>query len=238
MTEINGARIEVLKDYETMSYAAANHIGRLLTPSFNMLVPTGTTPEVTYAKLSEFNLSGVNLFNYDAYCEFTADKGFQLLDPEDPRGYQYYMAQKLPGKKSHFPGIENIEHRGAYDKIIAAYGGIDLALNAIGEDGHTFGFNFPGSSPDSKTRLVEVNQSTRQVNEKLTNAAVPQYAITTGLATGMEAKKVVVLVSGKRKAGILAHVIHGETSTEVPATILREHPDCTWFVDEAAAAAL
>jgi glucosamine-6-phosphate deaminase len=117
--------------------------------------------------------------------------------------------------RSFFPDETSAEHEGSYDEQIAAEGGIDLCLNAIGEDGHTFGFNSPGSAFDSRTRLVSVSEG-----------------------TGMSAKQVLVLVSGKRKAEILRRIMKGPISPDVPATILRQHPNCQWIVDEAAASRL
>ncbi len=244
---INGAALEVVSDYDALSKAAANHVFKLLaeSPTSSLLVPTGTTPEGLYAllaKQSPATFDGVTFYNLDEYCE-PADLGeYRLLLPSDERSYQSYMArhilQAMPGIRSFFPGIENIRKPGSYDKQIAENGGIDLAINAIGEDGHTFGFNLPGSEFDSVTRLITVNEGTRTVNERLTQSEVPEHAVSAGLATGLESREIVTLVSGERKAEILRRAIWDDVSPEIPATVLRQHPNHLFIVDQAAASKL
>ncbi len=247
MIEVASPQIEVVADYDMLSKRAAEHILSRLTaqPEYSLLVPTGTTPEGVYALLSkepQEKFDGLTIFNLDEYCVPTTDGGYTLLDQDDPRSYRTFMKQHLlgtlPNIKSHFPGIENAKQPGTYDEVIAAAGGIDLCLNTMGEDGHTFGFNFSDSSFDSVTRLVEVNESTKNVNAGLTGHDIPAYAVTTGLRTGMQSKEILVLVSGVRKADILKRVLQGDISEEVPATILRTHPNCKWIVDQAAASKL
>ena len=178
----------------------------------------------------------------DEYLVKSPAGDYAFLPPDDERSYHFYMQDRIlrqqRGVKSYFPSLENIDSPGSYDEIIQAHGGIDISLNAIGEDGHTFGFNMPGSSFSSKTRMVELNDDTKAVNEKLTGLATPQYAVTAGLETGMASREVLMLVSGKRKADMLKQIIHGEISDSVPATVLRKHPNCLWIVDEAAASEL
>jgi glucosamine-6-phosphate deaminase len=103
----------------------------------------------------------------------------------------------------------------------------------MGEDGHTFGFNFPGTSSYAKTRLVWITGRTRSNDKRLTGFETPDYAITLGLTTGMAAKEILFLFSGERKAEILRKVIYGpEIRQDIPATRLRDHPLCHWIVDE------
>jgi glucosamine-6-phosphate deaminase len=214
-------------------------------PGYTLLVPTGTTPEGFYALLAEqpsTTFDGVTFYNLDEYCEPDGKGGYKLLDPEDDRSYQYYMAQHVlnaqPSIRSVFPGIENVDEPGTYDKLIAANGGIDLAINSIGEDGHTFGFNIPGSTFDSVTHLTELNEGTRAVNQGLTGQAVPAHAISAGISTGMQARQVITLLTGERKADILRKAVWDNVSIEIPATILRTHPNHLFVIDEAAASKL
>jgi glucosamine-6-phosphate deaminase len=211
----------------------------------SLLMSAGTTPEGMYALLAEqppADFKDVTFYNLDEYCEPDAAGDYQLLDRGDPRSYQNYMARHLfyalPAARTFFPGAINAERPGTYDERIEENGGIDLAINSIGEDGHTFGFNLPGTEFDTKTHLVALNEGTKAVNERLTGAAVPDHAITTGLHTGMQARRVVTLVSGSRKAAILQRAVWDDISTAVPATILRRHPNHTFLVDQAAAANL
>jgi glucosamine-6-phosphate deaminase len=244
---INGARIEVASDYETLSQTAAKWVLSKVaqTPEAKLLVPTGTTPEGLYALLAEQRqetFDGATFFNLDEYCEPDSEDGYRLLDEEDPRSYRKYMLnhilKSLPTIRSFFPGIENVDMPGSYDRLISDSGGIDLAINSVGEDGHVFGFNIPGSAFDSVTRLIQLNESTRAVNEGLTGTTIPTHAISTGLATGLAAREVITLLSGARKADILRHAVWDVVSTAIPATVLRQHQNHTFIVDEAAASKL
>lgn len=243
---VNGIQIHIVKDYAELSRKAAAHIIQrvLANPKLSLLVPTGTTPEGVYGLLSQQpqTLKEAMFYNMDEYC-VKDDKGiYSFLPREDKKSYHYYMQHHLldalPRVKSFFPGLENIDQPGSYDQMIEEQGGLDFCLNAIGEDGHTFGFNLPGSSFSSVTRLMAINADTQDVNEKLTGFATPQYAVTVGLKTGMSAEEVLVLVSGKRKAGILKRVLNEDVTEDIPATVLRTHPHCSWIIDEDAASML
>ena len=245
--KINGLNIVMVNDYGEMCRLAAEMIMRRLRahPAMNLLVPTGSTPAGVYALLGKQRgnpLKQATLFNMDEYCT-QVDGHMVLLQKTHPASYRYYMEQHLFHQAlpaaNHFPGTENIEQEGAYDRRIRDSGGIGLCLNAMGEDGHTFGFNLPGTSFHSRTRLVKLNDETRGVNRKLTGLETPEYAITIGLLTGMESKEILFLVSGERKAGILQKVLCAkEPDPLIPATLLKRHHNCHWIVDEAAAALL
>ena len=240
---LNGIQIHIVKDYAELSRSAATLIMQRVqsNPKLSVLVPTGTTPEGVYTLLAQQGqkLKEAMFYNMDEYCVKSSDGVYTFLPSDDKRSYHYYMQhhllETLPAVKSYFPGLENIDQPGNYDQIIEKQGGLDFCLNAIGEDGHTFGFNLPGSSFSSVTRLVAINEDTQEVNEKLTGFATPQYAVTVGLKTGMSAEEVVVLVSGKRKAGILRKILYAEMTEKLPATLLKTHARCSWIVDEDAA---
>lgn len=244
---IKGITLTVTETYEeACSLAADMMLERIRTnPGMNLLVPTGSTPLGLYRILAEEHsdsLAQTTFFNMDEYCVMA--KGNITLIPEtDPASYRNYMQENLfdlvGTKASYFPGTENVQQEGYYDNLIEDAGGIDLCLNAMGEDGHTFGFNAPGTSFDSRTRLVKVNEETRGVNENLTGLATPEYAVTVGLSTGMKSREVLFLVSGERKADILQKVLSADAPTPgIPATVLRNHRGCHWIVDEKAAANL
>ena len=188
---INGAKIKIVKDYDSLSQTAANWVIDLLSqrPGASLLVPTGTTPEGMYSLLSEQSadtFQGVKFYNLDEYCVADQDS-YRFLDHNDDRSYRYYMSCKIlnaiPTIQSFFPEIDNIGTPGTYDKFIRANGGLDLAINSIGEDGHIFGFNIPGSEFDSVTRLIPLNEETRQVNARLTGGDIPTHAISSGIQT-------------------------------------------------------
>jgi glucosamine-6-phosphate deaminase len=127
----------------------------------------------------------------------------------------------------------------AYETAIREIGGLDFQLLGIGRNGH-IGFNEPGSRQDSRTRMVVLDHVTR------TDAAAdffglentPVRAITMGVGTILEAKEVILLATGVRKAGIVAEALEGKITSKVPASFLREHPNAHFWLDEAAAAEL
>lgn len=210
----------------------------------NFLVPTGTTPLGIYQRLSQQSASlfrHTTFFNMDEYCTVNNGK-VQLLPETDPRSYRYYMKtyffNKIATATSYFPDETNAKQEGTYDELIKNLGGIDLCLTTVGEDGHVFGFNFPKASFSSRTRLVRINPETKAVNKQLTGQKIPDYAITTGIQTGMDAKEVLFIASGKRKAEILQKVLYKPINEAIPATILRTHSNCQWVVDKEAVSQL
>jgi glucosamine-6-phosphate deaminase len=243
----HGVKVTITKDYLELSSLAAQIILKRIeaTPKFNLLLPTGTTPLGVYRILRDTDLSffkHVTFFNMDEYC-LRFDDQIKMIPETHPASYKLYMKQNLfdaiRPSASYFPGSENITEPGYYDEIIKGAGGIDLCLNAVGEDGHTFGFNFPGAPSDTKTRLVRIPGRTRNTNKRLTGFETPDYAVTIGLATGMAAKEILFLVSGERKAEILRKVIYApDIRQDIPATLLKSHPFCHWIVDEKAACRL
>lgn len=244
---MNGIRLTVAETYQEMCRLAADMMIERIraNPAMNLLVPTGSTPLGLYHILAgEYAgvLDQVTFFNMDEYCVRDKDQT-TLIPATHPASYRKYMQENLFDrvipKATHFPGTENIQEQGVYDRFIENSGGLHLCLNAMGEDGHTFGFNPPGTSFTSRTRLVKVGDETRGVNEKLTGMKTPEYAITVGLLTGMESKEIIFLVSGERKAEILHQVLFAQEPTpHIPATILREHQRCHWIIDKEAAVTL
>lgn len=237
---INGKRLIVAKDYKGMSLIGARLILERIkkNPKINLLLPTGTTPEGVYKILRLKNpkfFSQVTFFNKDEYCEKDGGK-FKLVSEKNSKGFKYYMRknffESVAPRAAYFPSIENYKKSGSYDDLIKKLGGIDLAIGAMGEDGH-FGFNFPGASFDSVTRLVRLNGNIRIVNAKLTGQEIPRYGITAGVKTEFESREIIFLVSGKRKAKILAKILKTKKPTaKIPATIFLKHPNCLWIVDK------
>jgi glucosamine-6-phosphate deaminase len=127
----------------------------------------------------------------------------------------------------------------AYEQKITSYGGLDLQLLGIGQTGHV-GFNEPGSTSDSLTRLVELNEVTR--SDAAANfdgiANVPTHAITMGVGTIAKAKKIILMAWGEGKANIVQKALESEITTEVPATYLQEFDGVEMVLDEGAATKL
>lgn len=127
----------------------------------------------------------------------------------------------------------------AYERRIAASGGVDLQILGIGTNGH-IAFNEPGSSLSSRTRVVGLTRSTIQDNARYFDSAadVPVQAISQGLGTILEARRIVLTASGAGKAAAVAQLVEGAISSRWPATVLQLHPDVVVVVDEAAGAQL
>ncbi|AXK51464.1 glucosamine-6-phosphate deaminase [Spiroplasma alleghenense] len=208
-------------------------------PSIVLGLATGSTPESTYEyligdfKKNKTDWSKVRTFNLDEYVG---------LEPTHKKSYRYFMDEKLFKsvniniKNTHVPnGINNTDPE-AYDKLIAENGGIDLQLLGIGTNGH-IGFNEPGTSFESLTSVVDLAQETIDVNSRFFASIdeVPKQAISMGLQSIMNAKKVVLIAIGKNKAEAIKQLVNGNISINWPCTVLQKHKDVTIIVDEEAA---
>ena len=205
---------------------------------------TGSTPVKLYQELirlhREEGLSFRNVitFNLDEYYG---------LPPDHPESYRHFMEVQLfrhvdlPPAEIHVPDglIERdkvFEYCAAYESQIVAAGGIDIQIVGIGRTGH-IGFNEPGSSVDSRTRMVALDRLTRRdaARDFRGEANVPAYAITMGIGTILQARQVRLLAWGESKAPILRAAIEGPQSEAVPASFLQRHGDCGCYIDQAAA---
>jgi glucosamine-6-phosphate deaminase len=207
---------------------------------------TGRTMERVYAQLAERHASE-NL-DFSACTTFNLDE-YAGVAPSDPHSYRTYMEQHffrhiaIPRERTNVPlGIaENIAAAcAAYEDAIRTAGGIGLQLLGIGATGH-IGFNEPLSSFASRTRLVMLDRRTRQQNAEMFGgvaADVPEHAVTMGVGTIMEARRIVLLATGPAKAAIVATALQGPITAMISATALHFHPDCTVILDEDAAATL
>jgi len=231
---------------------AAREIGKLIRSKESkgekcvLGLATGSTPISLYASLvrlhQEEGLSFKNVvtFNLDEYYP---------IEPEALQSYHNFMQRNLFSKVDIDPANINIpDGRVAKDKIkeycqqyeqkIEAAGGIDLQVLGIGNNGH-IGFNEPGSSRYSKTRLVTLDNSTRVANarEFQNISHVPRMAITMGISTIMNAKRIILMAWGL-KANIVQKSVEGHVTEHIPASILQQHNDCTFIIDELAATEL
>ncbi|TDW96992.1 glucosamine-6-phosphate deaminase [Dinghuibacter silviterrae] len=231
---------------------AAREIAHLIRSKADQGLPcvlglaTGSTPISLYAELvrmhKEEGLSFKNVitFNLDEYYP---------IEPETLQSYHAFMHRNLFSKVDVDPANIHIpDGRVAKDKIkeycqkyeqkIEAVGGIDLQILGIGNNGH-IGFNEPGSSRYSKTRLVTLDNSTRVANarEFQNISQVPRMAITAGIQTIMGAKRILLMAWGL-KAGIVQKAVEGDVTEHIPASILQQHNDCTFVIDELAATEL
>ena len=238
-------RVLVTRDYRTMSRHAAQIVADAvrLEPGLRLGLPTGNTPLGMYEELvrkhsdEKLDLSGVQTFNLDEYIG---------LAPGHPGSYHAYMHLHffehvhVPVERIHIPGgapgMDTGLESTCYEQAIHRAGGIDLLIVAIGSNGH-IAFNETGSSFASRTRMVDL------AAETLANARryfasedeVPRQAITVGIGTILEARRILLLASGSGKASAVARALQGPVSEDMPASALQRHPDVTAIVDEAAA---
>ena len=198
---------------------------------------TGTSPLGVYANLVKANKEGrvtfkdVATFNLDEYIG---------LEGTHEQSYRYFMNVNLfdhidiDKSRTHvLKGVGDYEAYAAqYDAEIASFGGIDLQILGIGSDGH-IAFNEPGTSFDSLTHVAELAESTIKDNSRLFNdiSEVPTKAVTMGLKSIMNARKIVLIATGKNKAKAIAGLLKGEKTLDNPSTVLVDHPDCTIYCD-------
>jgi len=211
-------------------------------PHLVMGLATGRTMERLYAILAEkqklehldFSLSVT--FNLDEYIG---------LAPEDPHSYRSYMNKhffervNIDMRNTHLPDGSAADldaECGKYEALIKDFGGIDLQLLGIGMTGH-IGFNEPLSAMKSRTRCKALTPETIAQNSPLFDKPeqMPKRAITMGVGTILESKRVLMLVTGAEKAEILAQAVEGPITSMISATALQLHPNCTVIVDEDAA---
>ncbi|MFR4352218.1 MAG: glucosamine-6-phosphate deaminase [Roseburia sp.] len=240
-------RVYRAKDYEEMSRKAANIISAqvILKPDCVLGLATGSSPVGTYAQLVErcgngdLDFSEVKTVNLDEY---------RGLDHDNDQSYYYFMMQNLFGKvnidlaNTNVPnGMEPDAEKecARYEAKIRALGGVDLQLLGIGHNGH-IGFNEPSAQFDATTHCVDLTQSTIEANKRFFASIddVPKQAYTMGIGTIMQAKKILMVVSGAEKAEIVKRSFFGPVTPEVPASVLQLHPDFILVGDEAALSAI
>lgn len=236
-------RIYRAKDYKDMSRKAANIISAqiIMKPNCVLGLATGSSPIGTYKQLIDWYNKGdldfaeVKTINLDEYKGLTRD---------NVQSYAYFMNENLfkhvniDIHNTHLPNgmaADDDEECRRYNSIIHSMGGIDLQLLGLGHNGH-IGFNEPDEAFEKETHLIALTQSTIDANSRLFDNPedVPRYAYTMGIKTIMQAKKILVVVSGEDKSEIVAKAFFGPVTPEVPASILQMHNDVTIVGDEAA----
>lgn len=227
--------------YDKLSSIAANIIAAqvIMKPDCVLGLATGSSPLGTYAKLAEkcdageVSFAEVTSVNLDEYVG---------LDGTCDQSYRYFMDHNLfcniniDNENTYVPNgcAEDLKEEGlAYDEFIKDLGGIDLQLLGIGLDGH-IGFNEPDSCFTAETHEVELDESTIEANARFfaSKADVPTKAITMGMRSIMQAKKILLIANGAKKKDILDKAFYGPITPEVPASILQLHPDVTVIYSE------
>ena len=233
--------------YEEMSKAAAKAVAELLNrkPNAVLGLPTGSTPLGLYKELARMHksegldFSRVTTFNLDEYVG---------LKKDHPQSYYYFMHENLfkhiniPEQNVYMPSGTTDNYAAFcqwYERRMKECGGIDLQLLGIGSDGH-IGFNEPSSSLGSRTRIKTLARQTIQDNARFFDKIqdVPIYAITMGVGTILEARKLLLLASGKAKAQAIADAVEGPVTSMCTASALQLHGDATVIIDRDAASRL
>ncbi|WP_054683716.1 glucosamine-6-phosphate deaminase [Rhodothermus marinus] len=210
-------------------------------------LPTGSTPIGVYQELIRMHreegldFSNVITFNLDEYYP---------MQPDSLQSYHRFMRENLfdhiniPPENIHIPRgdipPEAVEaHCQAYEEEIRKAGGLDLVLLGIGRSGH-IGFNEPGSGPETRTRLVVLDEITRKdaASDFFGEENVPRHAISMGIGTILEAREIILMATGEHKAPIVRRAVEEPPDRQVPASFLQTHPNATFYLDRAAASEL
>jgi glucosamine-6-phosphate deaminase len=238
-------------DYDSLSREAAEELSKKirrgidLNGRFVLGCATGSTPLKMYAYLVEFlqqepfDLSNFYTVNLDEYYP---------IKKSDPNSYFQYMRHHLWDalhsvnhtfdyhRQGFIPNGETdepVEECLLFEEAIARVGGVDLQILGIGLNGH-IGFNEPGSAPESRTRLIDLADSTRRTNAIHFGGSVsrvPHQALTMGIATILEAKEIMVLANGPKKQAVIEQIFDAGTPTpELPASYLHLHHHVNYYI--------
>lgn len=222
---------ETFDSQEALSARAAELLFGAIqaTPRVVLGLPTGRTPIGMYDRIvqecaREYRcFRDVVTFNLDEYCG---------VPPDHTGSYFTYMKRHLfdhvdlQPDNTHIPNGLDPDPEG-YEEEIRRAGGLDLTFLGLGRNGH-IGFNEPGTPFDSRTRVVELTQSTRHANADLfPDGRVPTHAITMGIGTILESRGIVLLAAGSGKEEAIARLLSGEITEDFPASALHTHGDVT-----------
>lgn len=237
----------IQETYDEMSRLAARMISHQLLrkPNTVLGLATGSTPLGTYQELIRMHreegldFAQVTTFNLDEYLG---------LPPTHPQSYRFFMNEhffdhlNIPRGNIHFPygharAVE--EFCDWYEAEIQRCGGIDMQILGVGTDGH-IAFNEPGSSLGSRTRLKTLTEQTIRDNARFFDDVdqVPRFAITMGVGTILEARRIILLAEGAQKAEVIAQAIEGPVTASVTASALQLHRDVIVVVDAEAGSRL
>lgn len=232
-------QVIICDNYEEMSREGAKIIASqvIIKPNSVLGLATGSTPVGLYQNLikmyqnKEIDFSNVTSFNLDEYYP---------ISPDNDQSYHYFMEENLFKsvniKESFVPDgsgsdIEKVCED--YEEKIKAYGGIDLQLLGIGQNGH-IGFNEPDEFLIPNTHCTDLTEDTIKANSRFFESIdqVPTKAITMGMATILNSKKILILANGKNKHNAVKALLDDKITTNVPATMLKVHPDVVLIVDK------
>ena len=245
LRSFDSLRVRVFADARALARALADALVALVAaqPRAVLGLPTGRTPVLLYEELvaraasGTLDLSETTTFNLDEFLG---------LPPGHPGSYRQFMERHLFAHlgerrpRVHFldgTGSDAAAECARYEAAIADAGGIDLQVLGLGTNGH-IGFNEPGSELEARTHRVELRPETRRSNAALFGGEVdlvPGEALSMGMATILQARRLVLIATGEWKAACVRRMIEGPLTTTLPASFLQLHPRVEVMLDEAAA---
>lgn len=234
-------RVIVCNSYDEMSKKAARIVAGQINIKPNLVLgfATGSTPIGTYKNLIQMNIDGE--IDFSEVISFNLDE-YYPIKRDNKQSYRYFMKQNLFNhinirmENTHIPNGETNNPKMEcenYEKAISDSGGIDLQILGIGENGH-IGFNEPDARLDSFTHLTNLTESTILANSRFfkEDEVMPTKALTMGVATILNAKKIILLASGANKSRAVAELLNNDIDTSVPASMLKLHPDVVLICDK------
>jgi glucosamine-6-phosphate deaminase len=238
-------KLTVFKDDRVLAKTLASQIVQAIADKPNLVLglPTGRSPIRLYHELGALHAKGV--VDFSRVTTFNLDE-FLGIAPDHPGSYRAFMEEHLfsrvnvPARQINvLNGVapDPLAECARYERAIVDAGGIDLQLLGIGTNGH-IGFNEPARELAGATHRVVLKASTRRSNATLfggNEADVPREALSMGMATILRARRIVLIATGKSKAGCVDRAVNGPITTRMPASFLQLHRDVEFFLDEAAA---
>jgi glucosamine-6-phosphate deaminase len=248
MTPVRSPRVEIFPNERAAARALARRIVSALAekPALVIGLPTGRTPVRLYHELATIASSGHA--DFSQATTFNLDE-FVGLPQTHPGSYRQFMEEhlfrrvNLRRERTNFlngAAADLDEECRRYEDAITDAGGIDVQILGIGTNGH-IGFNEPSPGLEAHTHRVRLKAETRRNNAALFGGesdAVPEEALSMGMATILHARAIVLLATGRSKASCIERMVNGPITTELPASFLQLHPNVDIMVDEAAAARL
>jgi glucosamine-6-phosphate deaminase len=241
-------KLTIFRDDRALAAALALRIAHALEakPDLVLGLPTGRTPVRLYHELGALHADG--RADFSRATTFNLDE-FVGIRPDHPGAYRTFMEVHLFSRVNLAPERIHVLNGAApdpaaecarYERAIENAGGIDLQLLGIGTNGH-IGFNEPARELMAATHRVKLKASTRRSNAALFGGViddVPHEALSMGMGTILGARRIVLIATGKAKAGCIERAVTGAITTKLPASFLQLHRDVEFMLDEAGAGAL
>jgi galactosamine-6-phosphate isomerase len=239
-------KLTIEKDYDTMSLRAARYVTELVKskPDAVLCIAAGDTPKLTCDLIAQIAKKESINFNR---CYFVSLDEWVGIPPQNEGSCQYFLRNYLFGplhiseNNIHvFNALANDMQKECadMDEFIKQHGGIDLMIVGVGRNGH-IGFNEPGVSFEEYSHVVDLDETTQTVGQKyFREETTLTQGITLGLQHLMDARRAVLIANGSKKAHVIRKALEEEVSRDMPASIMRKHPDGEILLDKEASSLL